>query len=284
MRGNWAFIGGGSALLLAGLYAVRSELPGNAADSSEPPQLEATASAAGADVAGLTAALAEQEAESARLRTTLAVRDSVLQSLQATVAERDTALAEARAALAASDARVRELEARIAELEARPAAAPTLAVLDAATSAGAVRLQAASTDPADLDAIFTAKAEAAVAPWAPPAGTTSVQVQFDFASARLTPGGQAHASAAALAFADMPLARVRVVGHTDTVGSPAANRRLAVKRARAVADALIAAGLPAALIETDGLGESDPPVATGDGVAEPLNRSVAIIAELQPLS
>ena len=105
-----------------------------------------------------------------------------------------------------------------------------------------------------------------------------VEVHFDFASARLTPGAEAYAAAAAVTLADMPLARVRIVGHTDRVGSPAANRRLALQRARAVADFLVGAGLPPALIETDGMGETDLPVATDDGVMEPLNRSVAIIA------
>ena len=85
-------------------------------------------------------------------------------------------------------------------------------------------------------------------------------------------------AAAAVTLVEMALARVRVVGHTDRVGSPAANRRLAARRARAVADFLVASGVPAALIEMDGMGETGAPVSTDDGVAEPLNRSVAIIA------
>ena len=51
---------------------------------------------------------------------------------------------------------------------------------------------------------------------------------------------------------------------------------LAEARARAVADFLIAAGLPAEMIEIDAMGEADAPVATDDGVAEPLNRCAEI--------
>ena len=47
-------------------------------------------------------------------------------------------------------------------------------------------------------------------------------------------------------------------------------------RARADADILIAAGLPAEMIEIDAMGEADAPVATDDGVAEPLNRCAEI--------
>ena len=82
----------------------------------------------------------------------------------------------------------------------------------------------------------------------------------------------------------MTLARVRLVGHTDRVGGAAANRRLAARRAAAVADFLVGAGVPRDLIEIDDAGEADLPVATADGVPEPLNRSVAIIPVPLPTS
>ena len=82
-------------------------------------------------------------------------------------------------------------------------------------------------------------------PRRPRPGRPSSSCQFDFASAALTPGGQAPTPPPPpLTLADMDSGAVRVIGHTDRVGSPAANRRLAAKRARIVADALIAAGLP----------------------------------------
>lgn len=67
-----------------------------------------------------------------------------------------------------------------------------------------------------------------------------------------------------------------VVGYTDTSGSPAANRRLAQRRADRVRQALIDAGVPAAEIRTEALGENDPAVTTGDGVKEERNRRVVV--------
>lgn len=353
MRGSLAYIGAGSALLIAGIYASQSSLLDKPADTAVPapssetapaaqakatpappapnlqteaaprppapivqaeatplpaaptPLTEAmpTAAAPAAEVAAtpaplaapsaeseaavarLTAELAMREAETSRLKTALALRDGVLDTLKATVAERETALADLNGALQASTAEIRSLQATLAQVRGKPKLTESLVLYKADAAPSAVRLEPVRSAGGGLDAIFAAKVNAA-ASWAPPAGVrpTVVEVQFDFASAELTPGGQAHASAAALALADMDLAQVRVIGHTDRVGTPAANRRLAAKRARIVAEVLIAAGLPAALIETDGMGEADPPIATDDGVAEPLNRSVAIIAVPLPVS
>ena len=69
---------------------------------------------------------------------------------------------------------------------------------------------------------------------------------------------------------------VQLVGHTDTAGSPEYNVRLSLERARAVAAALAREGVEPTKIRTEGRGESQPAVATGDGVPEPLNRRVTI--------
>ena len=70
--------------------------------------------------------------------------------------------------------------------------------------------------------------------------------------------------------------RVVVVGHTDTSGSPAYNVRLSERRAKAVADALVGAGVAQTTLSVDWKGETTPAVATGDGVKEPLNRRSTI--------
>jgi outer membrane protein OmpA-like peptidoglycan-associated protein len=82
--------------------------------------------------------------------------------------------------------------------------------------------------------------------------------------------------------ADMKLGRIRLVGFTDRTGSPERNRLLAEERARTVAAFLIAQGVPPQLIETAGVVDGDLPVPTGPGVAEPLNRSVSIVAVALP--
>ena len=113
---------------------------------------------------------------------------------------------------------------------------------------------------------------------APPAEQPLTTIHFDTGSARLSPGGQVHAAAAAVMLAEMKLGQIRLVGFTDRTGSPARNRALAEERARSVADFLVAQGVPSQLIETAGVTEGALPVATGAGVPEPLNRSVSIVA------
>ncbi len=69
---------------------------------------------------------------------------------------------------------------------------------------------------------------------------------------------------------------VVVVGHTDTSGSNAYNMRLSERRAKAVADGLVSAGVAQTGLQVDWKGESDLAVATPDGVKEPLNRRATI--------
>jgi outer membrane protein OmpA-like peptidoglycan-associated protein len=78
---------------------------------------------------------------------------------------------------------------------------------------------------------------------------------------------------------DCNVSRINVVGHADTVGSTAHNLELSQARAAAVCDALVARGVDAALITTEGAGEERPQYRTADHVSEPINRIVEIIIE-----
>jgi outer membrane protein OmpA-like peptidoglycan-associated protein len=69
---------------------------------------------------------------------------------------------------------------------------------------------------------------------------------------------------------------VTVVVHTDTSGSDELNQQLAEARAANVAEALIAAGVPADLIDTGSTGEQDLAVTTSDGTREAENRRVVV--------
>jgi outer membrane protein OmpA-like peptidoglycan-associated protein len=75
------------------------------------------------------------------------------------------------------------------------------------------------------------------------------------------------------------VSRVSVVGHTDTVGAAAHNLALSEQRASVVRDALVAGGVPGALVTTEGAGEARPLRHTPDNVPEPLNRHVKITIE-----
>ncbi len=60
-----------------------------------------------------------------------------------------------------------------------------------------------------------------------------------------------------------PSVRIRIVGHTDNVGSDAANQTLSEGRASSVKNDIVGRGIAAERIETAGRGESEP-VATND--------------------
>lgn len=283
MPGKWGYIGGSAALIAVGVIASRSDLVGRFRGEAEQPPVVALAPAAApaaepvappaadldAEVTRLTAELAAREAENAELRTTLEVRDKVLASLQGDLATRDATIDALETRLAASDAELATLRRQIASLAAPAPLDGKLALFQDDPAEPSVARVATTGGPVALDVIFDAKV---------PGGFPSdeVSIHFDFASSRLTPGAQANAAATAVRISDMTIARVRLVGHADRVGSPGANRRLAARRAAAVADFLVASGVPRELILIDESGEADLPVATGPGVAEPLNRSVEI--------
>jgi outer membrane protein OmpA-like peptidoglycan-associated protein len=65
-------------------------------------------------------------------------------------------------------------------------------------------------------------------------------------------------------------------GHTDTVGSEAANVSLAQARADAARNALEKSNVPSASIETFALGEHSLPHQTPDNRPEQRNRSVVV--------
>ncbi len=70
---------------------------------------------------------------------------------------------------------------------------------------------------------------------------------------------------------------VEVRGHADRSGSADYNMQLSQKRADTVRDYLSKNGIPAAKIETRALGESEPLVATGDGIRDPRNRRAEVV-------
>jgi OOP family OmpA-OmpF porin len=52
--------------------------------------------------------------------------------------------------------------------------------------------------------------------------------------------------------------QVRIIGHADATGTPAANQALSVKRAESVRDYLVGKGTDPALLVIEGVGSSDP--------------------------
>lgn len=278
MRQTYGLIAGASALALAGVISVQTGLLGGSPEAAPvaapapavvPPRAvvtdpQAPAAPSPQPPVEVAAAASELEARIAALETTLADREAALAGLGDTLAARDAIIAGMTAALADREDQLAALRDQLADLRIELADLRDRAAFDIQLAAMKSGEPAASAIPATE-----------IAPAAEQPLTT---ICFDTGSARLTPGGQVHAAAAAVMLADMKLGRIRLVGFTDRTGSAARNQALAEERARAVADFLVAQGVPAPLIETAGIIDGALPVPTEAGVPEPLNRSVSIVA------
>jgi OOP family OmpA-OmpF porin len=108
--------------------------------------------------------------------------------------------------------------------------------------------------------------------------TINLEVEeFDFDSATLKPEMKAALEdVAARVKASAGDETLDIVGHTDSTGPEAYNQKLSERRAAAVADYLVAAGLDGSRMNTSGMGESSPidTNATREGRAR--NRRVEI--------
>jgi outer membrane protein OmpA-like peptidoglycan-associated protein len=127
--------------------------------------------------------------------------------------------------------------------------------------------------------LFAALIQAAPAPAqiaTPSLTPPAFRVFFDSGEAEITRDGQAVISEVANRWRETGSGRVIVSGHTDRSGTVGANLRSSANRAAAVKQALVAAGVTAAAITTQSRGESEPIIATPNGVREPQNRRVEI--------
>ena len=100
---------------------------------------------------------------------------------------------------------------------------------------------------------------AAVEPAAPPPAPLPErgQIYFEFDKYDLTPEAQAALDDIIFDIKDRELGGIVSAGHTDTAGPPAYNMTLSEKRAETVATELVKAGIPAQIITTEALGETD---------------------------
>lgn len=141
--------------------------------------------------------------------------------------------------------------------------------LDALNALGGAAIPA----PADVMPPVTAGA-APSGPLAPE--DAKYLVFFDFDSSKVDQGGASVLDSVAAEIAKQNISSVNVVGHADSSGSKKYNKRLSMKRANAVREALVAHGVNANLLMVDSKGEDELMVPTADGVREPANRRVEI--------
>lgn len=99
---------------------------------------------------------------------------------------------------------------------------------------------------------------------------------FELGGTQLTPASQAQMNAILEEVRSRPAPDLSVVGHTDTMGTAAANETLALNRADFVSRLLRPAAASGAQIEVTSHGERNLLVATPDETPEPRNRRVEV--------
>ena len=123
--------------------------------------------------------------------------------------------------------------------------------------------------PKELPEGWTAKAEVSVKPAAAPVDASVCQrlftevlskgtIQFDTGSATINADSAGLLDRLAEIALRCPTASIEVNGHTDGDGDDAANQTLSEKRAQAVVDFMVKAGLPADRFKATGFGSSQP--------------------------
>ena len=87
---------------------------------------------------------------------------------------------------------------------------------------------------------------------------TLSDVLFVFNQSELTPTAKSQLDALMSKFEDADVVSIKVVGHTDSVGSDAYNQALSERRASSVAEYLLSQGVAPNKVTSEGRGESQP--------------------------
>ena len=101
-------------------------------------------------------------------------------------------------------------------------------------------------------------------------------VNFQTGKAVLLPASQGILDEVAHSLIDNPDVNVEVGGHTDNVGSEAANLRLSQARADAVREYLVGKGVPAGRVTAKGYGEANPVANNATAAGRAANRRVEL--------
>ncbi len=106
--------------------------------------------------------------------------------------------------------------------------------------------------------------------------TLPESITFPVDSARLRPSFIRSLNALADNLQSYPNSRVEIVGHTDSTGSAAYNKRLSMQRALSVKSVLVNAGIRANRLQAIGQGETSPVASNDTAAGRQQNRRVEI--------
>ena len=247
----------------------------------EQAEASATAASRAAVAAEGRAGAAQDEAAVATVRAEDALARAEQADQQASVATADRA-----AALEARDAAQREAvvavaESEAAEFEAQRArgaeAAAREEAREARQEAEAIREQR-EVEMNRMQEAFSKIVETRRTAIGIVLNLGSDRIEFEFDKSELRPNERellARIAGVLIASADQGYA-IQVFGHTDDVGTEEYNQNLSERRAAAVRDYLVEAGVQADIISMQGLGKSMPLVAHTTEAARTRNRRVEI--------
>jgi outer membrane protein OmpA-like peptidoglycan-associated protein len=122
---------------------------------------------------------------------------------------------------------------------------------------------------------FSAPDPASAAPV--PSGGRLPLLHFEFDSTRLTADSEPRLQAIVELLRERPELRVEVAGHADAVGQRSYNQRLSLRRAQAVAQRLVAAGIDGGRLQPRGYHESRPLMDNRSRAGRAVNRRVELI-------
>jgi len=102
-------------------------------------------------------------------------------------------------------------------------------------------------------------------------------VLFAFDEAQLKPGGERVAQRLSTFLKEYEDRRIRVEGHTDSMGPDAYNEKLSLRRAEAVKQAIVGHGIARSRIVTEGYGEQYPVASNDNAAGRQRNRRVEVL-------
>jgi outer membrane protein OmpA-like peptidoglycan-associated protein len=102
-------------------------------------------------------------------------------------------------------------------------------------------------------------------------------IHFEFGTASIQPATASMIADIAVTLKNNSTWRLKINGHTDSIGGDAANLRLSAERAEAVKNALVSRGVAPARLQTAGVGESQPKADNGTLQGRALNRRVELV-------
>jgi outer membrane protein OmpA-like peptidoglycan-associated protein len=101
-------------------------------------------------------------------------------------------------------------------------------------------------------------------------------IRFDFGKATIRSDAANLLDQIATSLGNNPLWTLRIVGHTDSIGDPALNQTLSLKRADAIKAALVQRGIAGARLATEGAGQTQPKATNDTLEGRAVNRRVEL--------